>query len=210
MDQLIQKCTQGLGYPDPAKADTGATHEDGQGWGAGISHKHRAFRWLIIEDAPSARCLRAIWTGPSTSATTTRTTHRIWFARLTGRRNAKENKGTAPSSKPQKGYRDPEEVARKAPPPAELPPKSSLTQAKGGLEVKPKSKTAPRKKNHLGRGGGLLYVQLRGGQPREDFGPGEDGAGTQSSNRRRKTCPFWQQVYERIVAKKWKKPGSAL
>ena len=33
-----------------------------------------------------------------------------------------------------------------------------------------------------------------GGQPREDLGPGEDAAGTQGSNRRRKARQFWQQV----------------
>ena len=62
---------------------------------------------------------------------------------------AKENKGKATSSagisKP-KGYRDPEEVTRKAPPPAELPPKSCLPAAKGSKEVKPKTKSTPRKK----------------------------------------------------------------
>ena len=50
------------------------------------------------------------------------------------------------SSKPNVGYRDPEETAKKAPPPAELPPKSALPKAEGGPAVKPKSKTAPRKK----------------------------------------------------------------
>ena len=59
---------------------------------------------------------------------------------------AKENKDTAASSKTTSGYRDPEETAKKAPPPAELPPKSAQPKAGEKPPAKTKSKTAPRKK----------------------------------------------------------------